>query len=341
MRIASVIQVGPCGSFPVNLREAARTAFPEAGWMAAATLAELPEAGPDGESPESGGLLLFSMDSPEAKQSQEALDAEQLPRWAVVKFGGGDGAGSDALPSENWPLPQLAHALRSAAARHAEARENARLRGNLMTLARRVSHDLRTPLGGVMATVDMLAEITPDGTAMVKPLFSSVDEITKIINRTSFLLKAIAQPQPKKIIRMGDVVQEAVMRLERPITRSQATLSRPPEWPQVSGVESWLEIIWWNLLHNALHHAGPSPAIELAWDRLESGHRFHVRDHGTGIPPAAGSALFRPFHLLHDPNAPRGLGLPIVHTLVSMQGGQCGYEPLPDGGSGFYFTLPD
>jgi signal transduction histidine kinase len=246
------------------------------------------------------------------------------------------------LPKENWSFPQLIHALRSAAGRHFQERDNAALRGNLLTMARRVSHDLRTPLGGVIATVDMLAEITPGGPAAVKPLFSSVDEITAIISRTSFLLKAIAQPAAAVPVNMAGSVREAQLRLERQITRRQATIRTAASWPVVSAVESWLEVIWWNLLQNSLKHAGDQPVIELSWESIEGGHRFWIRDNGPGVPAAAQERLFQSFHTLHDPNGPRGFGLAIVRGLVELMGGTCGREPQPPtGGAGFYFTLQE
>jgi signal transduction histidine kinase len=355
MSIVSVVQVGPQDLFPHNLREAVQAAFPGSEWRETEHFPDTPQQPPTGngdsgggtETPERGAgrcgdgemMVLFSAGSPGAAGIVEALDACQLPRWAAVCFGNE----RDALPVDGWSVETLAWALGSTAARHIAARENARLRGDLMTMARRVSHDLRTPLGGVIATVDMLAEIVPDGMSAVRPLFSSVDELTKIINRTSYLLRAIAQPLPKKPVAMGTVVQEASMRLERIITQRQASISRPAAWPQVQGVESWLEVIWWNLLHNAVLHGGPVPVIELDWlpEPEAKSHRFRVRDHGPGVAAAAQGALFRPFHLLHDPNAPRGFGLSIVRTLVEMQGGRCGYSPRREGGAEFYFTLPD
>ncbi|RYD26733.1 MAG: ATP-binding protein, partial [Verrucomicrobiaceae bacterium] len=90
-------------------------------------------------------------------------------------------------------------------------------------------------------------------------------------------------------------------------------------------------------------HGGASPVIELDWipEPEAKSHRFRVRDHGPGVAPSAQGALFHPFYLLHDPNAPRGFGLSIVRTLVEMQGGHCGYSPRPEGGAEFYFTLPE
>lgn len=360
MQISSVIQVGPRELFPAQLREAAGWAFPDAGWremvdFSSALLGPGAEATGSPAAAAGGGgmLVLFGGNTPEAVTARALTDDDQLPQYGVVVFDGGENDGlAGSLPVEGWSLRQLANALLSAANQHLAERENARLRGHLLTMARRVSHDLRTPLGGVIATVDMLAEITPGGQETVRPLFSSVDEITAIIARTGFLVKAVAQPQAKTVFNMGKAAVDALLRLEKLFTRRQATISRPPSWPEVSGVEGWLEVVWWNLLHNSLRHAGDKPLIVMGWEPIEDGggsdgedsmgrkQKFWIRDNGPGVTPAARQQLFRSFHLLHDPNAPRGFGLAIVRGLVELQGGTCGYEPLPEGGARFYFTLP-
>jgi len=67
---------------------------------------------------------------------------------------------------------------------------------------------------------------------------------------------------------------------------------------------------------------------------------FRVRDNGAGVPAGRRSQLFVPFNLLHELNAPRGLGLPIVNRLVELMGGRCFYEAPVGGGACFFFTLP-
>ena len=118
------------------------------------------------------------------------------------------------------------------------------------------------------------------------------------------------------------------------------TVDQPADWPVVPGVPAWLELVWGNLLANALAHAGAERRIELGWTEAPGGWRFSVEDRGPGVAPRVVGSLFQPFHLLHRPNAPRGWGLPIVQRLVEMQGGSCGYEPRAGGGARFFFTLP-
>jgi signal transduction histidine kinase len=108
----------------------------------------------------------------------------------------------------------------------------------------------------------------------------------------------------------------------------------------VPGVLGWLEAIWWNLLVNALEFGGPGCRIELAWLEQGDSLRFEVRDNGPGVPEPMRGKLFREFHRLHEDREVPGLGLSIVQRLVELQGGGCGYEQPPQGGSCFFFTLP-
>jgi K+-sensing histidine kinase KdpD len=229
------------------------------------------------------------------------------------------------------------------ATREELARENARLRGDLLTVARRISHDLRTPLGGIITTSEMLKEVlrenNPSSASLMAPIFDSADGMAKVIERVSFILKASANSHSKEWIKMGEAVFGAMQRLESRILKSGATVAEPASWPEVNGVASWLEIVWWNLLGNALQHGKNPVRIEAGWQKEKNKFRFWVSDNGGEIPPEKIGKLFQPFHALHEPDAAQGLGLSIVHRLVELQGGDCGYEPAAGGGC-FYFTLP-
>jgi signal transduction histidine kinase len=223
-------------------------------------------------------------------------------------------------------------------------RENVRLRGDLLTVAVRVSHDLRTPLGGIVNTGELLKEILvekePAAAALTDSLFTSVDEMSKLIGQIRIITKASADPKPKERVNMGEIVSEVLQRFESRILKRSATIAEPDSWPEVNGVADWLEFIWWNFLANALQHAGEKPQIELNWRQEKNGLRFQVCDNGVGVPAKVRTRLFQPFDSLHKPDSGWGLGLSVVQRLVDLQGGDCGYEPNPKGGACFYFTLP-
>jgi signal transduction histidine kinase len=223
-------------------------------------------------------------------------------------------------------------------------RENARLRGDLLTVAVRISHDLRTPLGGIVNTgellKDILTEKEPAAAALTDSLFTSVDEMSKLIAQIRFVTKASAEPKPKERVNMAEIVSGVLQRLESRVLKKSATITQPGSWPEVNGVAEWLEFIWWNFVMNALQHAGEKPQIELNWQKEKNGFRFQVCDGGGGVPAEARAGLFQPFDSLHQPGSTYGLGLSLVQRLVDLQGGDCGYEPNSKGGACFFFTLP-
>ncbi len=223
-------------------------------------------------------------------------------------------------------------------------RENSRLHDDLLTIALRVCHDLQTPLGGIMFAAQALDETNGEAGASHSPVASvlaSADELSHLIRRISMVVKASARPIPPGPVAMGDAVFAALQRLESKILEKGAVISEPDAWPEVNGVSEWLEVIWWNLIANALQFAGRKPRIELGWRKVPRGVRFSIQDHGSGVAEDKIGHLFQPFHTLHKSNSARGLGLSIVQRLVALQGGHCGYKAVPGGGALFFFVLPE
>ena len=222
--------------------------------------------------------------------------------------------------------------------------ENARLRGDLLTVAKRFSHDLRTPLGGIVSTAEAIKEILaahdPSAVPLADSLLTSAEEINQLIKQVSFVARASANPQPKTAIHMADAVFPALQRVESRILKRQAEVAEPPSWPVVPGVLAWLEAIWWHLLMNALRHCEPACRIKLGWEKKGGSIRFWVSDNGPGVPEAIRKKLFKSFDCLHQEQDVAGLGLSIVQRLVELQGGVCGYEQAEQGGARFFFTLP-
>ena len=226
----------------------------------------------------------------------------------------------------------------------ADEQEIARLRGDLLTVASRFSHDLRTPLGGILSSAEAIKEILerqdPAASGLADSVVSSAEEMNQLIGQLTFVTRASAHPQPEKLpVHMAEPVFAALQKLESRILKQQASVTEPAAWPVVRGVTDWLAMIWWHLIMNALRHGGKKGRIELGWTQQKDFMRFWVRDSGPGVPAALNGKLFIEFQRLHSEKSSPGLGLSIVRRLVDLQGGECGYENPPTGGALFFFTL--
>jgi len=277
-------------------------------------------------------VLVLAPGSPDAAAAAAANDAEGLPRWAVV----------------TWPEPADAAALAPLLAAAAEnqrlRRENARLRGDLAAVGVRVTHDLRAPLGAIVTAAHFIEELLKGENSrhapLVQPIVDSSEELVALLKKVSFWANATAGRGAVRKMGMGPAVWTALQGFERQSAAQGARITQPADWPEVEGDPAWLEAVWSQLLANALRHGGPSPRIELGWEKSGAELRFWVRDRGPGVSAAKQPGLFHSFHRLHETNAPRGLGLPIVRRLVELQGGRCGHRAPAGGGAEFFFTLP-
>jgi two-component system phosphate regulon sensor histidine kinase PhoR len=99
-----------------------------------------------------------------------------------------------------------------------------------------------------------------------------------------------------------------------------------------------------NLIENAIKYSPDGGTIEVGAEPVGTVVRFHVLDHGIGIPADERSRIFDRFYRL-DPDMTRGiggtgLGLYICAGLVTRMGGRIWVEAGQEGGSLFLFELP-
>jgi light-regulated signal transduction histidine kinase (bacteriophytochrome) len=238
-------------------------------------------------------------------------------------------------PTRESPSPSAADLL-------SLREENIRLRGDLATIARRLVHDLRTPLGLIHTASEMLGP--PPGsdenaTRLYRSITASVHEAEELIQRVSMVLMASSRALITEPVRMEEVVWNARQTLDARVRASGAAVVSAAEWPTVTADPALLGLVWENFLLNCLQHAGPRPRIELGWDTHDRQTRFWIRDSGPGVAPRHHGQLFFPLHRLHESNAPRGYGLCLVQRIIELHHGTTGYDLQPAPGGTFFFTL--
>jgi signal transduction histidine kinase len=338
MKDLTIYFVQLAGPARATAEEAARDLWPHARFVSVQTVSEAARLAPAAAEL----LVLGQPDEVEAAIAAQTLDAGELPRWATVCLDGGAADIAETIAPADWNVPLLTRVFRSAVLQQELLRENLRLRGDLKTIARRITHDARTPLGCIRMVCELLRD-APAGTAdglrdNIDVILTSTAEVSALVDRVSSLIRASLEPVPASVFGMSTVVEHVLQQLQPEIEASGRKIRQPAQWPEAEGVPAWVEVIWWNLVRNAITHGSADGHVQLGWKREDGALRFWVSSQGA-VPPSDHVCLHRPFHLLHQQSS-AGLGLSFVERFVSLQGGRCGYEPDDNDRAVFYFTLP-
>ena len=95
-----------------------------------------------------------------------------------------------------------------------------------------------------------------------------------------------------------------------------------------------LEQVAYNLLRNAIHAARGVVRVRTGPEGLV------VEDDGPGVAPEHLQRLFEPFFTTKAPGEGTGLGLAVVHGIVTEHGGRITAENLPGAGARFVVSIP-
>jgi two-component system sensor histidine kinase KdpD len=226
--------------------------------------------------------------------------------------------------------------------------ERERLRGNLL---RAISHDLRTPLAGIMgATATILDNGEKIDPAVTRELLQNVyEDAGWLIHTVENILSITRIDEGKMEIKptleaVEEIVAEALSRAKKIAGRHQIEVAIPDELILLPMDGLLIEQVLVNLLDNAIKYTPEGSIITLQARRLDGGMVFEVTDNGPGIPAENLKQVFdRFFTATVDKRAGRrgtGLGLAICKSIIRAHGGEISAYNNPAGGATFRFWLP-
>ena len=222
-----------------------------------------------------------------------------------------------------------------------------KLRENLVHM---IVHDMRTPLSGLLASLQFLEEDAAPSlpkqsqgdlkhaASAGRKLAQMVDDILDISRLESGKLEL-----ERKQLRVSELFDRALDSLGGLVKGRHLRVTAPLEL-EVLGDQELLRRVLVNLLGNALKFTPEEGRIDLGASRIGASLRVTVTDDGPGIDPRYHQQIFEKFEQINarKDGALRssGIGLTFCKLAVEAHEGRIGIDSAEGRGSAFWFELP-
>ncbi|MFD8590329.1 ATP-binding protein [Streptomyces sp. NPDC059637] len=207
-----------------------------------------------------------------------------------------------------------------------------------------VSHDLRSPLAAVKASVSSLrsgdvAWSPEDEAELLAAIEEGADRLDHLVG--NLLDMSRLQTGAVTPLLRETAPDEVVPPALKGVPAHRVLLDIPETLPMVAADRGLLERAVANIVENAVQYSPDGEQVLLAASALGDRVELRVVDRGPGVPDAAKEQIFEPFQRHGD--APRGngvgLGLAVARGFTEAMGGTLAAEDTPGGGLTMVLTL--
>jgi two-component system sensor histidine kinase KdpD len=214
-------------------------------------------------------------------------------------------------------------------------------------LLQAVSHDLRTPLAAIKASVSSLRQEDihwsgDDRREFLATIEAQTDRLTSIVSNLLDMsrLQAGALELNLRPVGLDEVVPSAITTLDGRAQRVQVEV--PENLPPVLADAALLERVVDNVIENACKWSPIDAPIRVCASAVNDAVHLTVIDRGRGVPANERERVFQPFQRLGDGGQRPGvgLGLAVARGFMRAMHGDLFLEDTPGGGTTAVLTLP-
>jgi two-component system sensor histidine kinase KdpD len=226
------------------------------------------------------------------------------------------------------------------------ARESEQLRSVLLDS---VTHEFRTPLTAIKASVTSLLGSSKHPPEEQRELLTVIDEESDRLNRLVGEAAEMAQLDANKVefhfesSPIRPTVEEALEELKQILARHPVDVRLPDDIPQVRMDSARIKEVLVHLLENAAKYSPDGAPIRITAEARNRFLTLSIADRGPGIDDFEQSLVFEKFYRGRNQRVQvhgTGMGLAICKAIVEGHGGRIGVTSQLGHGSVFYFTLP-
>jgi len=230
------------------------------------------------------------------------------------------------------------------------------LNDGILNMLMVVSHDLRSPLVAVEATLKLLlrgiyGKMDESVKNTVRDLYGRIEKLLGVAEDCLGKASAVAGGVDfeRKILDLReDIIDPVLNELSQQMEEQHIVIDNrlgavPAKQITVEADKVWLKIVFRNLFTNAIKYGGKGCVIAFGCEDSETYYKLNVYNSGEPIPEDFRDKLFTKFYRIREKtevsSEGMGLGLYLTKQIIRKHGGDIWYEPK-EWGSNFVLTLP-
>jgi two-component system, OmpR family, sensor histidine kinase KdpD len=226
------------------------------------------------------------------------------------------------------------------------ARESEQFRSVLLDS---ITHEFRTPLTAIKASVTSLLSNSKVDAAQEHELLTVINEESDRLNRLVGEAAEMSQLEANKVVldlaptSIRSIVDEALENSRNALGKRPIDVRVPSDLSPIRIDESRIREVLMHLIENAAKYSPPDTAIHVAAEMKNRQLTVSVADRGPGIDDFEQTLIFDKFYRGRNERMRiqgTGMGLAIAKAIVEAHGGTIGVTSQLGHGSVFYFTLP-
>lgn len=219
---------------------------------------------------------------------------------------------------------------------------------DLEAFSRTVSHDLKSPLNGIIGLIDLLMmenksySINQEGKELLEMMSESAWSMSNLIQDLLQFAKSGQITVENEPVNLSEIATEVMTEvLFRDTSRKVKVIIEPDIHAKAD--PKLIRVVFDNLFGNAFKYSGLKENAEISFGKSDyyGQNLYFVKDNGAGFDMKMADKLFQPFQRLHSSSVFKGtgVGLSTVQRIIEKHNGKIWAESEIGIGSTFYFTL--
>jgi signal transduction histidine kinase len=210
-------------------------------------------------------------------------------------------------------------------------------------LAAGIAHEFNEPLGSVLGFAELAVkhEGVPSGAAQdIEKIVAAALHAREVVRKLMWFAREA--PAKKSRVNLNDVIRDGLYLLEARCAKAGIEIVRAlaPDVPDTIADAAQLQQALVNLVVNAIQAMPRGGTITIITKVSRRAIRVIIEDTGIGMPPEVQEKIFIPFFTTKDVDEGTGLGLAVVHGIITGHEGEISVESKVGEGSRFEIRLP-